>query len=101
MDQGKKNLTFSGEIRGKGGGVGFSLNQEKLFKPWKTMFLCFQMSLKIYFCGSIRGGRGDAAWYAKLVAHLKTYGTVLTEHVGDAKLLEQGRCHVFTLRVLV
>lgn len=42
--------------------------------------------MKIYFAGSIRGGRADAALYAHLIAHLHRYGTVLTEHVGDAAL---------------
>ena len=40
------------------------------------------METKIYFAGSIRGGRNDAALYAQIIAHLKRYGTVLTEHVG-------------------
>lgn len=37
---------------------------------------------KIYFSGSIRGGRGDADLYQKLIGELKLYGTVLTEHIG-------------------
>ena len=37
----------------------------------------------IYFCGSIRGGRDDAAFYAKIIQHLKQHGDVLTEHVGN------------------
>ena len=39
----------------------------------------------IYFAGSIRGGVQDAPIYQKLIKHLNTYGTVLTEHVGDAE----------------
>ena len=42
--------------------------------------------MKIYFAGSIRGGRGDAALYYEIVQHLKTYGEVFTEHVGDTEL---------------
>ncbi|XP_078676101.1 5-hydroxymethyl-dUMP N-hydrolase-like [Branchiostoma floridae x Branchiostoma belcheri] len=38
--------------------------------------------MKIYFCGSIRGGRCDAELYARIIEQLKAYGTVLTEHVG-------------------
>ena len=38
--------------------------------------------MKLYFAGSIRGGRADAALYARLIAHLKARHTVLTEHVG-------------------
>ena len=46
--------------------------------------------MNIYFCGSIRGGRQDAALYHDMIAFLKQYGVVLTEHVGDLKLTEQG-----------
>ena len=45
----------------------------------------------IYFAGSIRAGRNDALLYATIVKHLKKYGTVLTEHVGDPSLTEAGR----------
>ncbi len=45
------------------------------------------MSLKIYFCGSIRAGRQDADLYARLIKQLQSYGKVLTEHVGDTNLL--------------
>ncbi len=38
--------------------------------------------MKLYFAGSIRGGRSDAALYARLIARLKERHTVLTEHVG-------------------
>jgi nucleoside 2-deoxyribosyltransferase len=42
--------------------------------------------MKIYFAGSIRGGREDVALYYEIVQHLKAYGEVLTEHVGDNEL---------------
>lgn len=48
------------------------------------------MSLKIYFAGSIRAGRTDAHIYAKIVAILKKYGSVLTEHVGNPNMTEKG-----------
>ena len=38
---------------------------------------------KIYFAGSIRGGRQDADLYLRIVEQLKAYGTVLTEHVAS------------------
>lgn len=38
--------------------------------------------MKIYFAGSIRGGRKDAAVYAQLINYLKEFGEVLTEHIG-------------------
>ncbi|KAK3092377.1 hypothetical protein FSP39_002129 [Pinctada imbricata] len=41
------------------------------------------MSKKIYFAGSIRGGRDDAELYLRIVTQLKDYGTVFTEHVAS------------------
>jgi len=38
--------------------------------------------MKIYFAGSIRGGRKDQEQYKKLIDYLRNFGTVLTEHVG-------------------
>lgn len=48
------------------------------------------MDLKIYFAGSIRGGRDDAAIYFAMIAFLRTFGEVMTEHVGDLELTEKG-----------
>ncbi len=48
--------------------------------------------LKIYFCGSICGGRQDQVLYEKIINHLKTYGKVLTEDIGNPQLTEQGNC---------
>ena len=45
--------------------------------------------MKIYFCGSIRGGRENAALYHRMIEFLKGYGPVLTEHVGDPNLPEK------------
>ncbi|MBO4819663.1 MAG: nucleoside 2-deoxyribosyltransferase [Firmicutes bacterium] len=45
---------------------------------------------KIYFAGSIRGGRVDASLYKRIIDYLKKYGKVLTEHVGDMSLQESG-----------
>ena len=42
--------------------------------------------MKIYFAGSIRGGREDIEIYKQIIQHLKRYGEVLTEHVGDDNL---------------
>jgi len=46
--------------------------------------------LKVYFAGSIRGGRQDAELYGRLIEHIeKKDGTqVLTEHVGFKKVAE-------------
>ena len=49
---------------------------------------------KIYFAGSIRGGRVDAGLYARMIDSMKEMGhVVLTEHVGhpELNLLEQGK----------
>ena len=51
-----------------------------------------QMSKKIYFCGSIRGGLQDTELYIRLINILKTYGTVLTEHIWP-KVLAGGKSH--------
>lgn len=49
--------------------------------------------MKIYFAGSIRGGRVDAELYRRMIDYMKNMGhIVLTEHVGSSKLclIEQG-----------
>jgi len=46
--------------------------------------------MKIYFAGSIRGGRGDARVYQSMIEYLSRFGEILTEHVGDASLSEKG-----------
>lgn len=50
----------------------------------------YSLRMKIYFAGSIRAGREDAHLYARIVAILKKYGTVLTEHVGNPNLSISG-----------
>ncbi len=44
----------------------------------------------IYFAGSIRGGRGDRALYAEIIRSLQAYGRVLTEHIADESLTDDG-----------
>ena len=46
--------------------------------------------MKIYFAGSITGGRDDKDLYAKIIKILGNFGTVLTEHIGHADLTSQG-----------
>lgn len=46
--------------------------------------------MKIYFAGSIRGGREDQDLYFKIIELLKQHGQVLTEHIGNSKLSAQG-----------
>ena len=46
--------------------------------------------MKIYFAGSIRGGRDDVGLYLEIINYLKKYGEVLTEHIGDNSLISIG-----------
>ena len=46
--------------------------------------------MKIYFAGSIRGGREDAQLYENIIAYLEEKGKVLTEHVGNTDLNWEG-----------
>ena len=48
---------------------------------------------KIYFAGSIRGGRIDADLYARIIGYMQNYSVVLTEHIGSPhlNLMEQGK----------
>lgn len=46
--------------------------------------------MKIYFAGSIRGGREKVQDYIKIVNELKKYGKVLTEHVANPDLSTSG-----------
>lgn len=48
---------------------------------------------KIYFAGSIRGGRIDAALYSRIIGYMLKTDIVLTEHIGrpDLNLMEQGK----------
>ncbi len=43
--------------------------------------------MKIYFAGSIRGGRDFAADYQKIIHYLSGFGIVLTEHIANEELL--------------
>ena len=47
--------------------------------------------MKIYFSGSIYGGRQKADAYKKIVKKLKEYGEVLTEEVADDEVLKTER----------
>ena len=51
------------------------------------------MALKVYFAGSIRGGRVDANLYRRMIEYIQRNDVVLTEHVGKSNLnlIEQGR----------
>ncbi len=47
--------------------------------------------MKIYFAGSIRGGRDDSEIYFKIIEMLQATGAdVLTEHIGSSELTSHG-----------
>lgn len=41
---------------------------------------------KVYFAGSIRGGRDDATLYKDIIEYMKKTDIVLTEHIGDLSI---------------
>lgn len=41
---------------------------------------------KVYFAGSIRGGRADAELYGRVIKHIQKEHIVLTEHIGNLSL---------------
>ncbi len=47
--------------------------------------------MKIYFSGSIKGGREDKEIYFEIINILKKYGEILTEYVGDQNLSSYGQ----------
>ena len=44
---------------------------------------------RIYFAGSIRGGRTDAALYKRIITYIQRTDMVLTEHIGDLSLSQK------------
>lgn len=46
--------------------------------------------MKIYFAASIRGGRDNIDIYKQLISHLSQKYHLLTEHIGDDSLSDQG-----------
>jgi len=50
--------------------------------------------MKIYFAGSIRGGRDDALLYLGIIEFLKSFGEVLTEHVGEDLISSYGESNM-------
>tara|TARA_Y100001970_G_C14116617_1_gene793937 strand:+ start:235 stop:654 length:420 start_codon:yes stop_codon:yes gene_type:complete len=46
--------------------------------------------MKIYFAGSIRGGRSYIKFYKNIIQYLNRYGTVLTEHIAQNDITNTG-----------
>ena len=44
------------------------------------------MEKKVYFAGSIRGGREDTAVYKRMIDYINKTDIVLTEHIGLGNL---------------
>lgn len=57
------------------------------------------MSRKVYFAGSIRGGRADAKLYRQMIEYIQKTDIVLTEHVGNPAVIasEEGQtdCQIY------
>ena len=49
------------------------------------------MKLRIYFAGSILGGRNDVDLYHRLIEKIKETDVVLTEHIGNAHYSTESR----------
>lgn len=48
--------------------------------------MTMKMKNKVYFAGSIKGGRADAGLYKRMIQYIQKSDIVLTEHVGDLSL---------------
>ena len=44
------------------------------------------MNKNIYFAGSFRAGRDDAALYKRMIDYMKRTNIVLTEHIGKSNM---------------
>ncbi len=55
--------------------------------------------MKIYFAGSIRGGRDDAELYIDIIEYLKNFGEVLTEHIGNNSISSNGETNMSDLDI--
>ena len=53
--------------------------------------------MKVYFAGSIRGGRKDKEKYFELIEFLAEQAEVLTEHVGSKSLGSEGEKQLRTI----
>ena len=49
--------------------------------------------MKIYFAGSIRGGRDEEKTYLRIIDYLADFGDVLTEHVGQKNIEKSEEKH--------
>ena len=52
------------------------------------------LKMKIYFAGSIRGGRDDRELYMQIINEIGTHAEVLTEHIGSESLSASGEANL-------
>ena len=55
--------------------------------------------MRIYFAGSIRGGRDDVELYIDIIEYLKNFGEVLTEHIGNQTISSDGENNMSDLDI--
>ncbi|MAQ44030.1 MAG: nucleoside 2-deoxyribosyltransferase [Candidatus Marinimicrobia bacterium] len=55
--------------------------------------------MRIYFAGSIRGGRDDVELYIDIIEYLKNFGEVLTEHIGNQIISSDGENNMSDLDI--
>lgn len=70
-------------------------NDKKMFlldlkNDEKHKITTFVKRIKVYFAGSIRGGRQDQKDYFKIISFIDEYAQVLTEHIGKTELSDKG-----------
>lgn len=65
------------------------MNNEQVGKVlYSLLIMRGIMNKKVYFAGSIRGGRADAGLYNRIITYIQRTDVVLTEHVGVLNLKE-------------
>lgn len=57
------------------------------------------MNKKVYFAGSIRGGRVDANLYRRMIEYIKRTETVLTEHIGKTNMSLKAQKREIDIRI--
>ena len=57
------------------------------------------MNKKVYFAGSIRGGRVDAALYQRIIEYIKKTDVVLTEHIGKTNMSLKTQTRAIDIRI--
>lgn len=57
------------------------------------------MNKKVYFAGSIRGGRIDATLYHRIIEYIKKTDIVLTEHIGKTNMSLKDQTRAIDIRI--